>query len=300
MRSYTSTERFEIINYSLGYGNPHAKIIYIGIEEKQSWELKNIIPKNDIRKKPIENRLIELKSDSIDSKIDAIRNEFEIDLEALVNKQIEEYERNDINHIYANNPSDEFSDTSNIQFKLAKEVLLFLNRYDNNFDWDKYANSKFATKEGNEACLNYYPIARPKQNFFYPEEQYFFGTPLENKFSTPEHKTKRIEYFENFLKDIKKRMADQDIFIFLMGQDPYLNLKSTIENVFQIDFSEKNAGDKFILNDNTNRNKIIANKERNIWSFNHPSARIKYNPFSKEDVKVVIEELNKKYRKKEV
>lgn len=300
MRNYSSTERFEIINHCLGYGNPNAKIIFIGIEEKQSWELKNLIPNEEIRKKTIENRFIELKSNSIESKINAIRNEFELDLESLVDNQIEEYENNIINHIYANNPSDEYSLTTNIQFKLTKEVLQFLNQFDSNFDWNKYAKSKFATIEGNEACLNYYPIARHTQNFFYPEEQYFFGIPVKNKFLSQEHEAKRIEYFVIFLRDIKKRMTDQDIFIFLMGQDPYLNLKSTIEKVFQIDFSKKNDGGKFILNDNTNRNKIIANKERNIWSFNHPSAHADNNPFSKEDIKIVIEELNKNYARKEV
>ncbi|MEO8400092.1 MAG: hypothetical protein ABI550_09825 [Ignavibacteriaceae bacterium] len=35
--------RFAKLNKYLGYGNPDSNIIFIAIEERDSWELKNLI-----------------------------------------------------------------------------------------------------------------------------------------------------------------------------------------------------------------------------------------------------------------
>ncbi|MEO8400091.1 MAG: hypothetical protein ABI550_09820 [Ignavibacteriaceae bacterium] len=170
-----------------------------------------------------------------------------------------------------------------------------MNRYDNNFDWNKYSRSVFGTKYGNEACLNYFPIARSGESTKYDEEEYFFGIRLKEKFFSPQYENDRKKYFEEFLQLIKKRMLKEDIFLILMGGEPYDNLQSTVEQVFEIDFSKKKTEDKFILNDEKNKNKMIANKERNIWSVGHPEHR----HFTEKDIKIVMDEI-KNYQKKEV
>lgn len=297
MKTFTSIERFEIINKCLGYGNPNAIIYFIGLEEKHSWELNELIPSENENKAKILVRLNDLDEENVESKIKIIKNEFGLDFENIVNTTIEDYQNNTDNFVYACEPNNEISKTSNIQDKLSKELLIVLNKYDEEYDWDNYSRSIFGTKKGNEACLNYFPIARPITKKFYNEEQYFFGLSDKNKFLNSGSENQRINYFEILFKMLKSQMKDRDIFIFLMGQPPYINLKEVIESVFYIDFSENSGNDSFILNDESSGNKMIANKERNIWSVNHPTAYEKDNPFSIDDITIVINEIKRNYKR---
>lgn len=100
-----------------------------------------------------------------------------------------------------------YSRTNNLQFQLSKKIR-------NLIDKDL---SQFATKEGNEVVLNYYPIGRKSEDNQYDELEFFFGLKNGEKFYLKEEdKITRLKLFFDFFSRIKEEV-DKKIYLFLMG-----------------------------------------------------------------------------------
>jgi hypothetical protein len=279
--------RFSKLNNCLGYGNPNGNVIFIGLEERKPWILENLIPGE---RKDIYERLQSINQKLVEERIEIVKTEFGVDLEREAEIIIDDIGKERI-YIPKEIPY-EYSKTTHVQSVLSCSLLKLLGVLNSECDCADYERQDFGSGVGNEICLNFYPIARCPSNCTYPEEEYFFGTNAKRKFYSTEYELKRIGTFKLLFEHLKTRMEKEDIFIFLLGSDPYKKLSGIIDEVFEFDFDKNDNDGKLRLANDA----MLSNKERNIWSFNHPGARPKDLPLTERDLyEIVIPEIKKSY-----
>lgn len=278
--------RFSKLNNCLGYGNPNGTIIFIGIEESRSWELKKLFPNG---RKDIQKRLNDISRLSVEEQIGKVLSEFNLDLEYMADKLIDDLTEEEI-YVPPAEVKYEYSTTTRAQSILSFEVLKLLGVLNEETDFTKYERQTFGSRSGKEICLNHYPISRSESKANYPEEEYFFGTNAKRKFYSESYESERIGKFKMLFQNLKQRMKKEDIFLFLLGNGPYTKLSDIIGEVFEFDFGKNYNDGKFRLTDDA----MLSNRERNIWSVNHPSARPRVLPLTEKNVhEFVIPEIKK-------
>lgn len=237
---YSSKERFDVLNSKyLGYGNPSEKIniVYIGIEEFGGWSIKELLPD----KKNIEINNFLNSTTNIQQRVYGLLEKFNVDVLQILDNCIYEMDSqlSKTHFIYnaINTNLKTYSRTNNLQFQLSKKIR-------NLIDKDL---SQFATKEGNEVVLNYYPIGRKSEDNQYDELEFFFGLKNGEKFYLKEEdKITRLKLFFDFFSRIKEEV-DEKIYLFLMGlkkTNPHDSvchlLFNTVKKVFELPYIDIN------------------------------------------------------------
>ena len=282
-------KRFSKLNRTLGYGNAQGRIVFIGIEESRPWTLQNIIEDSLISgKEVIRENLNTIGEKSIADQINIIKDQFDIDIEELADCRIDDISSRIIYELEpTRNLRDLGRNTTTVQCFLSFELLKLLGDSVTKEGLQSYMNI-FGTRIGNEMCLNFYPIARKETRESYPEEDFLFRTNHLKKFYGSYYQKTRIDQFKLLFQTLKNRMLEEDIFIFILGNDPYNNLNQVCGEVFEFDFGKNDNSGKFRLPND----RMIANEQRNIWSVAHPA----YNHLSNDDVsKIIIPEISKRF-----
>lgn len=268
--------RFSKLNNVLGWGNPEAKIVYIGIEEADDWSLltllesfekQGILEKNDIEK--IKDLLVGVSLDKyytiIDSIIKFIQSKEKGLLYCLDN--FLEYYASTLDSTGIRTTDDNGSlnlcPLENFQYYVTKKIVekdSFYNVCKKNYD-----NTVFGTTQGNELCLNYYPIGRSTMKVNYPEYYEFFGLRGQERFPNAIYEIERKQIILKFLL-AQSNIAKKAIVITLGEQETFKNLFtelfSQLKEVKPIYFEKKGRGQSYF-------HYQVNNLE--IFNTNHPS-----------------------------
>lgn len=289
MKTFSKEEMLEILNKYLGYGNPDATIYFIGLEEKSPWTIQEVLPKDHPKGIQISIWLEQNAHLGIVEKIEWVNKQFGFDFEFEVQKLLDEYDRSE--PIFSTDKSPENYNgqrTDCKQSDLSLEILKILKLMPKEEDNISYYENRFARSDGFEACLNYFPVARAEEKDSYDEEDYLFGTNDKVKFGNSKLEKIRKNCYKVLFDKLKGRMLKDDVFLILMGNEPYNGLKDIISDVFGFDFG---------LNENEGKllgeaDSYVANKHRNIWSIPHPTSRGKSYSYAKD---VLLEEIKKTF-----
>jgi hypothetical protein len=276
--------RFNLLNNCLGYGNPNAKIVYCGIEEGSDWSILNLLglkkrgnksPENNykLEKLTIESiqTILENKNAKKDrfiiNKINSILKEKRISIEIILQNNLKKYEgltsNLEVPFPVGNSP---YSITENFKFEFSKKICQLYPDYAiNNTD---YNYDKVGTKEGNEICINYYPLGRSTSQKEYFEYDLFFGLKNSLKFPTQESENKRI----NYLRDFFKNHINRGSFIVVLGKNVWDKIIPILKPLNAQICDEKAYCD-------VKTKKIRFDKKRKIVFMYHPAYRVvKYKP----------------------
>ena len=224
-------DRFRKLNNVLGWGNPKAKIIYIGIEEAGNWSILGILDafiKQDI-----------LQVNEVDKIKELLRNE-KISIEKYFNivDLILKYNNskglleclNEYLEYYCSsvtllgirtandNESIDLCPLENFQYYITKRIIerdISYSVCEGNYD-----HTMFGKNCGNELCLNFYPIGRSTMKINYPEYNEFFGLVGQERFPNLDLTNERLENMREFILE-RTNTAEKLLVITLGEQDTF-------------------------------------------------------------------------------
>jgi hypothetical protein len=157
------------------------------------------------------------------------------------------------------------STTEKFKFDFTKRVGFKNNRY--LINKDNYCYDKVGTSEGNEICINFYPVGRSSSNNIYEEYEIFFGLKCLNKFPS----NKAFEQRKKLIKDFFQEQLDKGSYIIIMGENIWENIRNIFKEI-NLELKSDNYGkDK--------KKRIMFNKSKNIYLLYHPACRnYEYKP----------------------
>lgn len=221
--------RFRTLNSILGWGNPNAKIIHIGIEEAGNWSILEVLS-GFLKCQILQNKHIHIIWSKFGELKTAKNNSYDyldMILKVMIGRSLLECLDEYINY-YATNAVDGIRITDDNKTTKLSQMERFqhyitqsLIRNDSHLNVSAEDNDSinFGTTKGNEICLNYYPIGRSRMSSEYPEYSRFFGLYGSQRFyiANPDidYEEERLNLLHRFIH--KKIEKNEKLVLFTYG-----------------------------------------------------------------------------------
>lgn len=179
--------------------------------------------------------------------------------------------------------------TEKIQSRLSYRLISEILGIDMGYSEEEYLQPDFEILRDHEFCSNVNPISNISQNEWADVNTLITGYDNRKDFlneswngtGTFEGIKPRKDVLSEFFKKIKKRMENENIFVFIEGNDPYFKLQGIIESIFNL--NTESEQDR-IVHHNHRGNVIFSFYGKKIWCIGHPSN----DNFNETDIETVI------------
>jgi len=225
---------------------------------------------------------------AIEEKLDPNYNQEEVISEFMLKRNLGETE--------IPNPTVVHPGTESIQSRLSYRVITEILGINMNYSLDDYLQPGNEILRELEFCSNINPIACTRENNWDHVNVVITGYENKTEFLNDSWNGMeefngiklRKEVFSDFFMKIKKRMENENIFVFIEGNDPYFKLQGIIESIFNL--NTESEQDR-IVHHNHRGNVIFSFYGKKIWCIGHPSN----DNFNETDIETVVTFLRNKF-----